>query len=150
MKKDTLVVCGLAGIIGNIPKEFLTWGLYFAGIVKYTFVHFCAGLVVNPAIYVNEPLSLVIGVMIDYTIATAFSLALYLGMRKTGTNYWFLKGLGFGMFVFLICYGFMRPTFSLKIESPPLVALMYMIPNLLYGITTSWFLKRYGVFKIFR
>jgi hypothetical protein len=29
MQKDTLIFGGLAGIIGNIPKEIITWGLYF-------------------------------------------------------------------------------------------------------------------------
>jgi hypothetical protein len=149
MTKDTIVFGGLAGIIGNIPKEVITWGFYFSGFLNYTFVHFCVGMVVNPATYVKDPLSIVVGVMIDYTIAASFSIALYLGMRKTGTDYWLLKGLGFGMIVFLICYGVLRPTFSIKIESPPLVVLMYIIPNLAYGVTTCWFLKKYGTFKVF-
>jgi hypothetical protein len=106
-------------------------------------------MVVNPVIYVKEPLSIVVGIIIDYTIAASFSIAFYLGMRKTGTDYWLLKGLGFGMMVFLICYGILRPTFSIRIESPPFVVLMYMVPNWAFGVTTSWFLKKYGTFKVF-
>ncbi|HEX3048670.1 MAG TPA: hypothetical protein VHY08_28235, partial [Bacillota bacterium] len=82
MTKDTVVFGGFAGIIGNIFKEAITWGFYFSGLVRYTFVHFCAGIVIYPAVYVKDPLSLVLGMMIDYTIAAVFSVAMYLIMRK--------------------------------------------------------------------
>lgn len=147
MLKDTLIFGSLAGIIGNILKEFLAWTFYFLGIIKYTFVHFCAGMVVYPTGYVNDPVSIVVGILIDFTVAASFSLAFYLVIKKTGTAYWVLKGLGFGMIVFLICYGMIRPTFSFKSESPPLAVLMYMITNWIYGITVSWFFRKFGRIK---
>ena len=87
--------------------------------------------------------------IIDYTIAIVFSVAIYSVMRKTGTDHWLFKSLGFGMVVFLICYGILRPTFSLKIESTPSQVLLYVIPNLAYGVITGWFLKKYGTYKVF-
>ncbi|HEX3048129.1 MAG TPA: hypothetical protein VHY08_25480, partial [Bacillota bacterium] len=113
------------------------------------FVHFCAGIVIYPAVYVKDPLSLVLGMMIDYTIAAVFSVAMYLIMRKTRTDHWLLKGLAFGMIVFLICYGVLRPTISIKIESPPLIALLYLIANLAFGVTTCFVLKKYGTYQVF-
>jgi hypothetical protein len=147
MPRDILIFGGLAGIISNILKESISWGLYFFGFIEYTFVHFCAGLVVNPPRYVKDPISVAIGIIIDFTIAASFSFALYLVMKKFGVKYWILKGLGFGMIVFLICYGVLRPIFSLRIESTPVSAFLYMIPNLIYGVTTSWFIKKYGNIK---
>lgn len=149
MTKDSLVFGGLAGVIGNIFKEAITWGLYFGRVLNYTFVHFCAGVVINPASQIKDPISIIIGIIIDYTVAASFSVAMYLIMRKTGTDHWLLKSLFFGMMVFIICYGILRPAISIKIESPPLVALMYLIPNLAYGVGTCWFLNKYGSFKVF-
>ena len=149
MIKDTIVFGGLAGAVGNILKETMAWSLYFWGLIKYTFVHFCAGIVINPDTYVKDPLSVVVGIMIDFLIAAIFSLAMYLVMRRTGTDYWVIKGLGLGIFVFLICYGVLRPAISIKIESSPFTALMYIFPNLTYGVATCWFLQKYGTFKVF-
>ncbi len=146
MPKDTIIIGGLAGIIGNVFKELLTWGLYFTGLIKYTFVHFCAGIVVFPARYIKDPFSIIIGILIDYTLAVFFSLMLYFVMKKIGTDHWVLKGIGFGMLVFLTCYAVLRPTFSIIIESPPLIVLMYMIPNWVYGVITSWFIKKFGTY----
>lgn len=145
---DAIVFGGLAGCVGNIFKEVLIWGFYFSGLIHYGFVHFCVGLVVNPAVYVKDSLAIVVGIMIDFTIAAFFSIAMYLIMRRIGTDYWLLKGLGFGMMVFLLCFGILRPSFSIRIETTPLQALLYMIPNLAYGVVTCWLIKRHGSAKI--
>jgi hypothetical protein len=147
MKHDVIIFGGLAGVVGNIFKEVISWGFYFSGLINYTYDHFCAGLVVNPAGYVKMLFAVFIGTMIDFTVAAVFGVIMYFVMRKTGTQYWLFKGLGFGMVIFLICFAVLRPTFSIKIESTPLQALMYMIPNLVYGVITCWFLKKYGVYK---
>lgn len=143
MPKDTLVFGSLAGIIGNIFKEVLTWVFYGLGMLKFTFVHLCSGMVVNPE-YVKSPLGLTLGFLIDYTLAATFGIVIYALLKRTGACFIVLKGLFFGIVIFLICYSMIRPIFSsIKGNTDPLTVLLYLLPNFIYGITTSLFIKKY-------
>ncbi len=144
MPKDELIFGGLAGAVGNIIKEILTWSFYWVGMFKYTFIHFCAGIVLNSN-SVKTPAGVAIGMVIDNFLAALFGVAIFYVLKRYGTSFLVLKALAFGLGIFLICYSMLRPTFSsIKENAEPLVSLLYLGPNLVYGITTGWFIKKYN------
>lgn len=146
MTKDGLIFGGLAGIVGNVLKEVLTWVSYGVGAINYTFTHMCSGLVVSSE-YVKTPLGLTLGVLVDFTVAAVFGVAIHMILEKTGTRHIVLKGLLFGILIYLFCYSIMRPNFSsIKGYIDPVSVSLYISANGVYGITTSWFIKKYDAF----
>lgn len=145
MTKDSLVFGSLAGITGNIFKEALSWGFYGLGLFNLTFVHMCAGILVNQE-FVKSHLGLVIGFLVDYTIAGILGILIYILLKKTGTDLIIVKGLFFGVGIFLSCYGIIRPLISsINGNFLPLTVILYLMPNLIFGLTVSLFIKKYDV-----
>lgn len=143
MKNDPLVFGSLAGLVGNIAKELITWSLYGLGLVKYTFAHLCAGLVVSSNL-VKSPLALILGFLFDYTIAAGFGMLAYYLLKIIGTRLILIKGIVIGVGVFLICFCILRAEFtSIKGFVEPLDGLIYLISNLTFGLTTTIFIKKY-------
>lgn len=148
MQKDIILFGGLVGIIGNIPKEILAWGLYFLGWIKYTFDHICAGIYVS-LVYLHEPLGVLLGITVDFVQAGIFGVSILYILKKTGVeHHWVLKGFALGFGMFLICFGALRLMMSPKIIiSTPLENLLYLPPNVLFALTTPWFIKRSQILK---
>ena len=147
MLKDTILFGGTAGVIGNIGKEVITWVFYYLGLTRYTFEHFCAGIYVSPA-HLNEPAAFLLGFLTDFTFAAIFGITILIIIKKTGTDFWIIKGLVFGIGIYVLCYGILRPLISSKvIIQAPLTNLLFIIPNLLFGLIVSWFIHRFGRFQ---
>ncbi len=144
MIKDTMIVGTFAGLIGNIPKTVIAWIFHFSGVLRYTFVHIAAGYFV-PVQFIDNPVSLVIGFIADYTIAAVLGVVMYLTLKKFGTDYAVLKGLAFGAFLYLIFYGaFMALDITRASLLTPLPNLLLLFPHMIFGGTTCWLLKRYS------
>lgn len=143
MTKNLYIVGTLSGLAGNVPKQIMTWAFYFLGFLDYTFCHLCAGVVISPA-RIREPLSVFIGALLDYTVASFFGLFAYYIYLKTGGGYHLLRGVGFGVLAFLVCYGVLCPLFSVVTPKPPQTVFFYLLPNLLYGISIMAFIRWYA------
>ena len=143
MTKDTIVFGSLAGFIGNIPKIIFTWILHFLGYDRYTFIHIAAGFFV-PAKYLDKPLSLMIGVISDFIMAGLFGVVLLLIMRKTGSDFPILKGVGFSAVIYLFIYGMLMALDITRASLlTPLPNLLLLFPHLILGIVSAWFIKYY-------
>ncbi|HHU50657.1 MAG TPA: hypothetical protein GXZ36_02370 [Firmicutes bacterium] len=143
MSKNLYIVGTLAGLAGNALKMIMTWAFYWLGFLDYTFCHLCAGMVISPA-RIREPLSVFIGVLLDYTVASFFGLFAYYIYLKTGGGYYWLRGVGFGVFTFLVCCGVLCPVFSVATSRAPQTAFFYLLPNLLYGLSMMAFICRHA------
>ncbi len=143
MIKDTIIVGAVAGLIGNIPKTIIAWILHLMGVLRYTFIHIAAGYFVS-AQYIDNPVSLIMGFIADYTSAAVLGFVMYLMLKKFGTDYAVLKGLGCGAFLYLIFYGaFMALDITRANLLTPLPNLLLLFPHMVFGGTTCWLLKRY-------
>lgn len=143
MTKNFYIVGTLAGLIGNALKMIMTWSFYWLGFFDYAFCHLCAGMVISPT-RVREPLSVFIGVLLDFTVASLFSLFAYYIYLKTGGGYHLLRGASFGVLTFLVCYGVFCPLFSVATSKTPQTAFFYLLPNLLYGLSVMAFIRRHA------
>lgn len=143
MTKNVFLIGTVAGIIGNLAKEIMAWIFYLLGLVEYAFCHFCAGVFISPH-QLREPLSVLIGMFMDYTVASFFGLICYYIYLMTGGGYHLLRGFGFGGLMFLVCYGVLSSLFSVVVHEPPLTVFFYLIPNLLYGLTMMAFIRWYA------
>jgi len=98
--KDTIIAGVLAGWMGNVVKETLTWSFYFMGWVSYTFVHIASGFYYSKE-NIDAPFSLVTGAITDWTIAGTFGVVLLYLLRYTGSDYAVFKGIGLGSLVYI-------------------------------------------------
>ncbi len=141
--KDTIVAGVLAGWIGNVVKETLTWSFHFMGWVRYTFVHIAAGFYYSVD-NLNAPLSLVTGAITDWTISGTFGVMLLLLLRYTGTDYAIFKGIGFGAIVYVITFGIgMAMDITRATLITPLPDFLLLTAHLAIGGVTGWALDRY-------
>lgn len=150
MIKDTIMIGAIAGLIGNIPKTILAWLFHIFGYLRYTFIHIAAGYFV-PADFIDNPVSLVTGLIADFTMSAFFGFIMCLMLHKYGTDYAVLKGVGFGAFLYMIFYGaFMALDITRASLLTPLPNLLLFFPHIIYGGLTCWIIKKYGRFHICR
>ena len=143
MTKDTIILGALAGLLANIPKTIIAWVFHSFGLLRYTFIHIAAGYFV-PAEFIDNPISLLTGFIADYTAAAFFGVIMLLIIKKSGTDYAKLKGLGIGAFLYIIFYGaFMALDITRASLLTPLPNLLLFFPHLVYGAATCWIIKKY-------
>lgn len=141
--KDTIIAGLLAGWIGNIAKETLTWTFYFTKLVRYTFVHIAAGFYYS-AENLDTPLSLLTGAITDWTIAGTFGVMLLLLLRFTGTDHAIFKGAMFGSLVYVITFGIgMALNITRASLVTPLPDFLLLMAHIIIGGVSGWALKRY-------
>ncbi|MFZ7102230.1 MAG: hypothetical protein ACOWWO_06130 [Peptococcaceae bacterium] len=142
--RDTVMLGALAGLLGNIPKTIIAWIFHYLGLLRYTFIHIAAGYYV-PIEFIDNPVSLLIGFISDYTIAAFFGVIMYLMLQKFGTDYAIVKGLGFGAVLYLIFYGaFMALDITRATLLTPLPNLLLFFPHIIYGGITCQIIKSYA------
>ncbi len=113
--------------------------------MKYTFIHIAAGYFV-PVDFIDSPVSLATGFIADYTMAAVIGFAIYLLLKKTGIDYAVIKGVAFGAFIYLICYGaFMALDITRASLLTPLPNLLLFFPHIVFGGFTAWIIKRYSI-----
>jgi hypothetical protein len=95
MTKNAFIISTMAGIVGNLAKEIISWIFYFLGLVEYAFCHLCAGIFIDPH-QLRALLAVLIGMFMDYTIATFFGLICFCIYRMTGGGYHLLRGIAYG------------------------------------------------------
>ena len=144
MKERDLVTFGaLAGFIGNIPKIVVGWIFHFLGYLRYTFEHIAAGLFV-PSTFLDNPVSIAIGVITDWIIAGIMGIFILWLIRKTKGNYPIIKGLFISSAIYVFFYGAgMAVNITRASLLTPLPNLLLLFPHLLFGATVGWFIKKF-------
>ena len=143
MRQDSVVMGALAGLAGNLAKEFIVWPMYFLGWVHYPFVFLAASFFVDRS-SIRNPLALAKGFITDYAIAAILGIALLYLLRRTGKDYALFKGLLLGLFVHIGLYGLVMALRATRITIlTPLPNLLLVIPHVVFGMVAAWVLKRW-------
>ena len=99
--------------------------------------------------FIDDPVSLAIGSIADFTMAAFLGFIMNLMLKKYGNDFAVLKGMGFGTFLYIILYGaFMDLNITRASLLTPLPNLLLFFPHILYGGVTCWLIRRYSVFLI--
>ena len=141
--RDSIVAGVLAGWMGNLVKEALTWSFYFMGWVRYTFVHIAAGFYYSKE-NLDAPLSLVTGAITDWTIAGTFGVILFYLLRYTGSDYAVFKGIALGSLVYVITFGIgMALDITRASLLTPLPDFLLLMSHHSIGLVSGWALGKY-------
>ena len=145
LRSDIIMFGALAGVLGNIPKTILAWIFSYFGWLKYNFFHISAGYFVD-AQFLDNPLSLLTGIIVDNLDAAFFGAILYFMLRKTGGDYAEFKGFFFGALLYVVIFGtFMSLDLTRASILTPLPNFLMLFPHAIYGVVTAWIIKKYGV-----
>lgn len=142
MRRDTIVFGAIAGLIGNIAKELITWMLYSLGFIQYTFVHIGADLLVSKQM--SNPFTLATGILADWVTAGLIGIILLLIIRFTGNDYPIAKGVFVSMLVYVLFYGaLMSLNLSNVANAGPRTHFLLFFPHIAFGLVAGWVIKRY-------
>lgn len=143
MTKDTVMFGTLIGFAGNVPKLILAWIFHFMGYLRYTFEQIAAGMFV-PSDMLDDPVSIAIGVIADWTMAGILGILILTLIRKTGNDYPVFKAIMFTLAEYIFLYGALM-AFNVTRASlaTPLPNFLLFFPHLLYGITVGYAIQRY-------
>ncbi|HOL17609.1 MAG TPA: hypothetical protein PLY40_04910 [Bacillota bacterium] len=113
------------------------------GWIRYTFAHIAAGFYYS-AENLDAPLSLVTGMITDWTIAAIFGVLLLLLLRFTGVDYNIFKGIGFGATFYIVAFGIgMALDISRATLVTPLPDFLLLLSHLVIGAVTGWALRKF-------
>lgn len=147
MTKDPIIFGACAGFAGNLPKLILAWVFHFTGHLRYTFEQIAAGLFVS-AKYLDDPISIVIGVIADWTMAGFLGILILYFIRNTGDDYAIFKAILFSLAEFIFVYGALMAMDVTSVAltfTSPLPNFLLLFPHLVFGITAGYFIRRYNM-----
>lgn len=143
--KDDIMLGVLAGFVGNIPKEIITWLLHFLGYLRYTFVHIAAGTFV-PKEFIDNPISLVTGAIADWIMVGIIGTVTVYFIKYTDYRFPIIKSIFLSSAFYILLYGALMALDVTRASLlTPLPNLLLFIPHLAMGIGIGWFIKKYQV-----
>ncbi len=135
--KDGLVAGGLAGIIGAALQQ--AYGLIAKAIVitDRAFIDFAEILVLSRIF--TGPLAFIVSSIAHLIVGLFLGVIFAYVIKLTSSNYYLLKGLGYGIVWWMLLMGF-GTIFRLPVFSPipPAPALSTLVGAAIYGLTTAY------------
>lgn len=139
--RDRLLAGALAGLLADAIKlgfNYLAYRLHFAGVVFWQIVatHFVG------KDDLHHPLAYAIGAIADLTATALTGIAFLHLLQRIGWDHLWLKGVGFGLTVWVIFFGLLTSQAAMK--SLPLTATNVMvtpIAHMLYGLALAFFAR---------
>lgn len=148
MTKDTIILGTIAGFIGNIFKEVLSWIFYFLGYLRYTFVHIAAGTLISKE-FLDNPISLAVGFIADFILAGTVGVFTLLLIRRTGNDYPIYKSIIFSLLLYVIVFGALMSLNITKISlQTPLPNFLQLFPHLFFGLGMGLIIKKYNKTRV--
>ncbi len=143
--EDNVMLGILAGFVGNIPKEIITWLFHFLGYLRYTFVHIAAGTFV-PKEFIDNPVSLATGVIADWVMVGIIGTITVYFIKYTDYKFPIIKSILLSSSFYIILYGALMALDVTRASLlTPLPNLLLFIPHLAMGTGIGWFIKKYQV-----
>lgn len=144
MKPDTIIYGGLAGVVGTIIKEIFDFVSFGLGWSKHLYWHIAASIFVLPK-DIYKPGALFLGLFADLVISAFFGVALIYLIKRTGEKYLYMKGLGFGWFIWLLLFGAIINLHIVRITPTDIgTSLSALLEHSIFGLTMAWFIGRYS------
>ncbi len=135
--KDRLVAGGLAGIIGAALQQAYGLIAKAIGITDRAFIDFAEILVLSKIF--TGPLAFIVSSIAHLIVGLLLGVIFAYVIKLTSSNYYLLKGLGYGVVWWMLLMGF-GTIFRLPVFSPipPYAALSTLVGAAIYGLATAY------------
>lgn len=144
--RDGLLIGATAGVVASLVQQVVEWPLLAAGVTRVTCIHLCARVVFSPHLPTN-PLALLPGLLGHLALGAFFGVGFVQLLRIFGTDYYLAKGLGYGVLIWIVVYGFaLNLVLPRTLVSPTLLtSLSIFASHLVFGAVLALVAVKYGV-----
>ncbi len=144
LKQDPIIFGGMAGIVGTVAKEAADFVSVTVGFSKHLYWHVAASIFVQPE-EVTKVGGWILGALADMITGAIFGVILLYFIKLAKKDYLYLKGLGFGWFIWLSLFGFVINLHVVRITPTDLgSSLSAFIEHSIFGLTAAWFIGKYA------
>ncbi len=145
--KDTLVTGTLAGIVGAIVLDVVTYLALVIGIKTSTPWDVAALVFLRPQ-YLGTISGYIIGIIGSLALGIAAGIMTSMVIKITGSDYAWLKGVIVAEAVGFATLGFFAPLVKIAgfLKNQPVTNIFAMVNLFIFGLVTGYFIKRYGKF----
>ncbi|OCZ49864.1 hypothetical protein [Dehalobacter sp. TeCB1] len=145
--KDPIGAATIAGIIGTIIMDFLSYILIVLGIPMTSPWNIAADVFLSWS-QVNSPIGIFLGIVGTAALGIGTAILLVIVMKMTGKDFTVLKGIIVATAVGFASMGLFMPLLNIapQIQSQPLTNLFALIILTIFGVIVSFILKKYGTF----
>ncbi|XCH79157.1 MAG: hypothetical protein WHF31_00305 [Candidatus Dehalobacter alkaniphilus] len=145
--KDPIGAATIAGIIGAIIMDFLSYILIALGIPMTSPWNIAADVFLSWSL-INSPIGIFLGIVGTMALGIGTTILLVIVMKMTGKDFAVLKGIIVANTVGFASMGLFMPLLNIapQIQSQPLTNLFALIILTIFGVIVSFILKKYGTF----
>ncbi|MEW6426062.1 MAG: hypothetical protein AB1523_15225 [Bacillota bacterium] len=135
--RDTVALGILSGLIGNLAKNISNYFLWRTGHTEVLYGHLAGSMFAAPE-DVHETGNLVIGQLFDMVMGAGLGVPMVYLLKKTGKDYYLLKGAGTGLLAWGLLYG-LGPNVKVISIKPKMFKTHFsaLWHNVLYGLAAA-------------
>ncbi|MCK8818062.1 hypothetical protein MWH28_11905 [Natroniella sulfidigena] len=141
---DTIVLGGLAGIVGTIPSLLFNFIAVQLGFMEYYTFEIASSIYMLEE-FTRSPLSVVLGFSLWMITSAILGVLIIYLFRVTGRDYWWFKGpvLIVGI-MYIGIYGFFYDVGAWIVPNDATSNMILFLDNLLFSVVASYFIVRWG------
>lgn len=143
--KDKIVLGTLAGILSNVVVTIIDIVFYHLGVNQFVHFHIAASAFF-PSSEVYNTSALIIGAVADFALAAFLGVVIAYTLYFTGSDYFYIKGIGVGLTFWLLIYGIVLRLKIARID--PIDSgtnLVHLTIHLILGFLSSWIIAKHGM-----
>lgn len=141
MLKDKIMVGVIVGLLADAVKLIVNYILYLLDLTQVVFWQIVATLIVEKS-DLHVPLTYLIGAIADFTVTAGLGVVFIYLIKYIGNKYLWIKGIGFGMFVWVSLFGtLLGQSVHEKLPQTPSGILVTIIAHFFFGLSLAIFTK---------
>lgn len=139
MLRDRIIVGSLIGVLADVFKLLINYTAFLLGYTDVVFWQITATRFLEKGDLFN-PAALIIGGAADLTVTAVLGVVFFLLIDYSGTDYLLLKGIGFGLAVWVGLFGFLlSQSVQGKIPQSPSGILVTLVAHFVFGLSLAFF-----------
>lgn len=139
--KDKVVTGTVTGLLADSIKlsfNYVAFRLHFATV---TFWQIAASRFLGKdSLY--KPIAYLIGAVTDLTVTSIVGVLFIYFLHYTGRDYIWLKGIGFGLTIWVLLLGTLLTQSQVKLNLTPFDIVVTFIAHLIYGLSLAFIAKK--------
>ena len=150
MLKDRLIVGALVGLLADAVKLAANYLAFLLGYTNVVFWQITAARFLNKGDLL-KPVALLVGAVADLTVTSVLGVVFLYLIDKTGKNYLWIKGIGFGLAVWVGLFGtLLRQSIQGKLPQSSSGILVTIVAHIIFGLSLAFFTWLYYRYRLRR
>ncbi|MGI6148480.1 MAG: hypothetical protein GX195_06480 [Firmicutes bacterium] len=133
----------VVGLLADAVKLTANYLAFRAGLTQVIFWQLTSTYIL-PAEEIVQPLGILVGALVDITVSASLGVLFLYVLKYTGSEYLWLKGLGYGMLTWAGLFAtLLGPHIEKKVPQDAAGILVTIVAHACFGLALAWFSKLY-------